>query len=107
VSGAEIKAEPGAPLVAGAPVVCAGCGAPLCLRKQVINLAVGNVEHMWCLVCLAADGGQAPTQVLSGLKTYIEGRQCFFKEWSRYESVEFCPDRQGCFPAVCFELERS
>ncbi len=102
MNGTEIKPECDAPLVAGAPLSCFGCGAELCLRKQVINLALGNVERMWCLLCLSREAGQSPQEILSGLKTYIQGRNCFLKEWVRYETVESCPDQQGCLPLVCF-----
>lgn len=102
MNGTEIKSERDPPLVAGAPLSCCGCGARLCLRKQVINLALGHVEQMWCLLCLSREGGQTPQEILSGLKTYIRSRDCFLKEWARYETVEFCPDREGCMPGVCF-----
>ena len=92
------------PLVAAAPDRCAQCGAPLCLRKQVINLALGNTDRMNCLVCLGQEGGQLPDEVLSGIKAYVLSRDCFRKEWERYHGVEYCPDPQGCFPDRCFGL---
>ena len=102
MNGAEIKSDCHGPLVPGAALVCAGCGARLCLRKQVVNLALGHVDRMWCLTCLSLESGQSPAEILSGLKAYIQGRDCFRKEWVRYESVEYCPDRQGCLPGICF-----
>ena len=89
--------------VEGAPLDCSVCGAALCIRKQVINLALGNTEIMKCLLCLGQESGQGAEGVLLGLKGYIRGRECFRKPWDRYRTVEYCPDRQGCFPSSCFE----
>ena len=95
--------NPEHPLVADAPRQCHNCGAALCLRKQVINLALGNDEEMLCLNCLGSDSRQKPAEVLSRLAEYIARRPCFSKEWARYENVDYCPDRGGCLPEVCFE----
>ena len=89
--------------VEGAPLNCSACRAALCIRKQVINLALGNTQDMKCLVCLGLDSNQPAKEVLRGIKTYIGGRECFRKQWHRYESLEFCPDPQGCFPDTCFD----
>jgi hypothetical protein len=94
--------DPAHPRVKDVPTDCCRCGAPLCLRKQVVNLALGNTEQMYCLQCISEESQQSPAEVLDGLKHYIDQRDCFKKEWLRYESVEFCPDRAGCIPDVCF-----
>jgi hypothetical protein len=91
------------PVVDGAPDACADCSAPLCLRKQVLNLALGNTDEMWCLNCLARDNEQTPQDVLEGLIDYVFSRDCFRKEWLRYVSVQHCPDRAGCLPDTCFK----
>jgi hypothetical protein len=96
----ELKAC--APLVQGAPVACAGCSAPLCLRKQVLNLAVGNIDVMFCLQCLAQQSDQAPDELLAGMKLYVLGRDCLKKEWHKYESEDFCPAPESCYPSICF-----
>src|SRR5207237_4471832 len=92
-----------APLVEGAATACCQCGAALCLRKQVLNLAVGNDEKMLCLVCLSQESQQTPQELLAGMKLYIQGRDCFRKEWVRYLDVNFCPARESCFPGICFD----
>jgi hypothetical protein len=97
--------NPDEPSVEGAPTECDSCGAPLCLRKQVINLALGNTDEMYCLVCLGEDNDQKPAQVLENIRQYVYRRECFRKEWLKYLSVEYCPDRKGCFPSVCFQNE--
>lgn len=94
--------NPEHPLVEGAPRVCHRCSAPLCLRKQVLNLALGQTDGMLCLTCLAADNDQKVEDVLSGLQDYVQSRDCFAKQWKRYLSVEYCPDQAGCIPSTCF-----
>lgn len=88
----------------GAPDNCSKCGARLCLRKQVINLALGIEELMLCLECLGKENNKPPEQVLGGIKSYILGRECFAKQWRRYPGKEYCPDPQTCFPGTCFEI---
>lgn len=94
--------NPEHPLVDGAPRECVRCSAQLCLRKQVINLALGMAEEMFCLDCLARENSQDAREVLESVKDYIHGRECFAKQWKRYSSVEYCPDRGGCVPDSCF-----
>jgi hypothetical protein len=89
-------------LIAELPSLCALCGKSLCLRQQVINLVLGNTEELRCLVCLASEHEQTPEQLLSTTKEYVMRRDCFRKEWIKYKTREFCPDKIGCFPDVCF-----
>lgn len=93
------------PLVKDAPRQCSVCAAPLCLRKQVVNLALGNAEQMMCLLCLAQDNDQDPAEMLFDLMSYVKQRDCFAKEWRRYTDVTYCPDQTGCFASVCFEID--
>jgi ubiquitin C-terminal hydrolase len=89
-------------LIAEAPTSCVQCKAPLCLRKQVINLALGNTDDMLCLECLGKDSSQKAIDVLAGIQPYLLSRDCFAKQWQRYADDSFCPDPLGCFPAACF-----
>jgi|SRR6516162_2091578 hypothetical protein len=89
-------------LLEQAPKLCSKCGKAICLRKQVINLVLGNEEEMFCLVCLGADSGQEARQVLLTAKEYIKSRDCFKKEWIKYEDKSYCPDPKGCFLTDCF-----
>ena len=57
---------------------------------------------MLCLVCLSKENDQTPTALLKKMMHYIHQRECFEKEWVRYASIDFCPDRPGCLPQVCF-----
>lgn len=91
------------PLLNEVSSVCCKCQAPLCLRQQVLNLALGEDEEVMCLECLAADNNKSRSELLENLATYIANRECFAKPWLRYASVDFCPDPLGCIPAVCFK----
>ncbi|MBC7996649.1 MAG: hypothetical protein IAF58_01825 [Leptolyngbya sp.] len=94
-------------VVEGAPGVCSKCGQALCLRKQVFNLTVGNTDEMFCLKCLAEDSQRQPVEVLLTLKGYALKRECFSKEWHRYQSRAECPDPGGCHPDQCFSQEET
>ncbi len=88
--------------VGGAPTECSRCGAALCIRKQVINLALGNVDALFCLVCLAQNEQETPENLVSGMVGYIMGRDCFRKEWVRYKDIGDCPAPTTCIPQTCF-----
>ncbi|MBX9939089.1 MAG: hypothetical protein K2Y32_07545 [Candidatus Obscuribacterales bacterium] len=89
-------------LIEGLPTACAECGALICLRQQVLNLALGEDETLLCLPCLAQDNESSSEELLVRLAQYIQGRDCFLKEWSRYCDRSYCPNPDGCLPAVCF-----
>lgn len=89
--------------IEGAADTCSGCSRPLCIRQQVINLALGYIESMSCLFCLAKETNNEPEQIIENLAPYIDGRECFRKSWIRYESVQHCPDPLGCLPDACFK----
>src|SRR5262249_202598 len=93
---------PDHPLVDGAVADCHPSPQPLCLRQQVINLALGNTDQMMCLSCLAKENQQTQTAVLTRVKNYVLKRECFAKEWARYSSQQFCPYPQTCVPGPCF-----
>jgi hypothetical protein len=95
--------DPNHPFVKDAPRHCQACGAALCLRKQVLNLALGNTDEMFCLVCLSQQSDESPDELLKSLMVYVKQRDCFNKEWRRYTGTEFCPDLKGCYPGICFE----
>ncbi|MCC7532000.1 MAG: hypothetical protein IT342_26090 [Candidatus Melainabacteria bacterium] len=84
------------------PAFCSKCKRALCLRKQVMNLAVGNTDEMFCLECLGEQSDRKAVEVLLTLKGYALNRACFLKQWRGYESVADCPDPAGCFPDQCF-----
>lgn len=93
---------PNVPLLNDVAGNCCACSRPLCLRQQVLNLALGNVEEVYCLPCLGRQSDRTALEVLNSLKPYIEGRNCFAKQWRLYLNESNCPDRHGCHPQACF-----
>lgn len=89
-------------LIEGLSTTCQTCGAPLCLRKQVINLALGFLDSMRCLVCIGRENEKEPEKILEDVKVYISTRDCFATQWLNYRNVSACPDPDGCFPDTCF-----
>jgi hypothetical protein len=90
-------------LIPEAPALCFACGDKLCLRKQVINLSLGNTNEMFCLKCLAVNNSKLPEEILGGVKDYIMSRDCFSSQWVKYKNKDYCPDPYGCIPSVCFQ----
>ena len=88
----------------GAATTCFICHRKICMRQQVINLALGYIESMFCLHCLAKDMGRSPAEIIESLRPYISERQCFKQSWIKYQGVEYCPDPEGCVPKTCFQL---
>lgn len=86
---------------------CAQCRAPLCIRKQVVNLALGNVDSMFCLTCLGKDSERSAEDVLINIKGYVLSRPCFKKEWIKYPDVSACPQPVSCFAEACFADDQS
>src|ERR1700728_3881371 len=80
VRGFPSLKKPKVPLIDGAPSSCSKCDAPLCVRKQVINLALGNTEEMQCLKCLAKESESSESDVLKTSRGYVMERECFRKE---------------------------
>jgi len=91
-------------LIEGLETTCCRCHSRLCLRQQVLNLALGADQDLLCLGCLAKENGKDRAQMLSDLGPYVVSRECFLKEWSKYKSEEACPDREGCLPKNCFSF---
>ncbi len=83
-------------------MACFVCKRNLCLREQMINLSLGNLEIMYCLKCLGAKENKNPEEILAKIKKYIMARECFYKEWIKYTDISLCPKSESCFPATCF-----
>jgi hypothetical protein len=80
-------------------VHCASCGAVVCLRQKIINLALGADEKMDCLACLSRKQSNTPEQVLSTIVPYVLSRQCFAKPWLSQTQCRSCADPVHC---LCF-----
>ncbi|MBX9674185.1 MAG: hypothetical protein K2X70_12125 [Candidatus Obscuribacterales bacterium] len=90
------------PLIAELPSTCANCGAPVCLREQVLNLALGQDERIDCLPCLAELNDCDARELFERLESYIKGRECFNKQWVLYTGQDACykhhlDERHFCF----------
>ena len=94
-------------LIDGLLASCSRCSSDLCLRQQVLNLALDEEENLLCLRCLAQDNGQSREETLERLAAYVATRECFLKSWVKYENDAACPDRQGCLPGLCFKVRQS
>lgn len=86
----------------GDVIACSVCKENLCLREKTINLSLGNTEIMYCLKCLGAKENKNSAEILTKIKKYIMSRECFYKEWIKYENISDCPKPESCFPDTCF-----
>lgn len=90
-------------LIDGCPTQCCACQISLCLRQQVVNLALGFTDVMHCLNCLAQKNQKEPEFILDDLQIYIQSRECFKSQWVKYLDETFCPSPKECYPSVCFK----
>lgn len=83
------------------------CKQILCVRQEVINLALGYTDEMMCVHCLARnlEENKEALELLIAMKDYIASRQCFAKEWQKYKDEKQCPSPETCYPAQCFSPE--
>ncbi|MBX9687476.1 MAG: hypothetical protein K2X27_12285 [Candidatus Obscuribacterales bacterium] len=87
------------------PGFCANCNEEVCLRQQLISMALGYAELTYCLKCLAADTARTREDVLETVLPFIWKRDCFLKPWNRYENQDYCPFADSCIPSTCFQKE--
>jgi hypothetical protein len=91
-------------LIDGLESECCRCHQGLCLRQQVLNLALGAEQDLLCLDCLAAENEKTGQDLLLDLGSYVVSRECFAREWKKYQSKSDCPDPGGCLPETCFSF---
>ena len=89
-------------LIEGCPKQCSVCDISLCLRQQVLSLALGYVKTMYCLNCLGRENQKDPAVILDDLKIYIDSREWFKRQWVKDLDDSFCPHPKECYPSVCF-----
>ncbi len=84
----------------GTEEVCAQCGAELCRRQIVFNLALGYESEYSCISCLANEKNQNPIVLFNYLLNYIKTRPCYMImfEKSRCDETRMlgCPYRSSC-----------
>jgi hypothetical protein len=69
---------------------CDRCGAPVCERVQIMNLALDYVEDIYCLACLAAEQGTSEHELADFAKAYVHSRECFKTPWDKFDASR-CP----------------
>jgi hypothetical protein len=65
-------------------------------------MALGNTDKIYCLPCLALRLDSKSEIILESMKDYINSRECFNKEWTKYKEESDCPEPKSCFPSQCF-----
>lgn len=69
---------------------CDRCGAPLCERVQIMNLALNYVDEVYCLQCLASEQGLNEAELAAFAKSYVYARECFKTPWDNFKAKD-CP----------------
>lgn len=69
---------------------CDMCGAPVCERLQLMNLALGYEESLCCLDCLAQQQEMPPAELAEFAKSYVHSRDCFKNPWLKFNAAP-CP----------------
>jgi hypothetical protein len=69
---------------------CDQCGAPVCERVQLMNLALDYVEDLYCLQCLANEQGMPQPELAEFAKDYVQSRECFKTPWDKF-NASTCP----------------
>lgn len=77
---------------------CDRCGAPLCERVQVINLALDYVDDLYCLRCLAEEHEKTEAELAAFAKDYVYARECFKTPWDNF-NAKACPrlEQNQCY----------
>lgn len=69
---------------------CDRCGAPVCERVQIMNLALDFVDTLECLSCLAERQGMSMADLAGSVRDYIDSRECFSTPWRNFRAGT-CP----------------
>jgi hypothetical protein len=71
---------------------CDLCGAALCERVQIMNLALNYVETLYCLACLAEEQGLTQEAMADFAREYVYARECFKTPWYHFGAqARQCP----------------
>lgn len=63
---------------------CDRCGAPVCERVQIMNLALDYVDELFCLSCLAAELDMTAPALADYARQYVQARECFKTPWDAF-----------------------
>lgn len=69
---------------------CDACGAEICERVQVMNLALSYAEDLYCIACLSEEEGTNAETLVESVKPYIQSRECFKTPWDNF-NAKVCP----------------
>ena len=69
---------------------CDRCGAPVCERMQIMNLALDNIDDLYCLACLAEEQDMAQPALADFAREYVYSRECFKTPWDAVDA-KGCP----------------
>ena len=77
---------------------CDRCGGPVCERQQIMNLALDNVDDLYCLGCLAEEQAMTQPELAEFARDYVCSRECFKTPWDAFNAKP-CPklSTQECY----------
>lgn len=86
------------------PFPCPKCNKSICRRAYTMNLALGYAEEQVCLECLSKMHDQDKESMYDFVFGYVDGRDCFKKEWVKMTSKDECPLPNDCVINKCFNI---
>jgi len=72
-----------------------------------MSLALGYAEEEYCLSCLAKMHGYDLESMYDFIYGYVQGRDCFKKEWVKMKDKSECPLPDLCVINKCFSKTES
>ena len=85
------------------PIKCPQCNKPICRRAYTMCLALGYAEEQYCLNCLGQMHDQDIESMFDFVYGYVQGRDCFKKEWVKMKNKSECPLPNTCVIGKCFK----
>lgn len=85
------------------PFPCPRCNQNICRRAYTMSLALGYAEEQYCLGCLAKMHDQDIESMFDFIYSYVQGRDCFKKEWMKMKEKIECPLPNNCVIGKCFK----
>ena len=82
---------------------CSVTGLPVCRRIFNMNLAFGYTEEFYSLQALAKKHDKSMEDIFDMGYDYVQGRECFRKEWDKMKERSECPLPNDCMIGKCFD----
>lgn len=70
-----------------------------------MNLALGYSEEFYSLKALAQKHNKNMEEMFEFAYDYVQGRDCFRKEWRKMKSASECPLPHECLIDTCFKTK--